>query len=434
MITIENETLGYYTLGFLHIKINTDADVSDLNLLIQNENKVFSTFFHEYIHFLQNFTSTNGFYSSTFYTQLIKYLVDKIKKDTNSNIQLPVSLDNNYNQKSKMKLNSIYIGSSGVVCDQVIYKSYRVTKEEIEYPQGSQLEVPKYYIDYVNIASRENDTYVFGSIALKEYVAHKIQNKFHKTAHPDIPYLLPELILDKELPQLKNYDDLKILLCDASLMHLHPAQFFFDAIEKIKKNRIFPKKPTRFYEFLFERIKFKGELGEFKNENELFNFTAQQILEDSKNIYGSDYHENEANWLLHVINEGRELRIQNPTFILQLVDDDGKFHPNFLEIVQKLGTPFYINNKAEGGYVPPRNLETNPEQVQIMLAASEVIFNAFSNKACALYDFCSTNHKDKNPTNDHCKTNPFLKLAEPEACSFTQLCKSWGIHEKNYIR
>ena len=244
MITIENEALGYYKLGFLNIKINTDEDLSNLNLLVKNQSNVFSTFLHEYIHFLQNFTTTSGLYSSTFYTQFIKYLVQKIKDDPKQNIHLPLKLDNNFNRISQNELNTIYLGQSGFIRNRVIYNSYYNTIEEIKDISSNEgIKPKKYFIDFTNTDNYKQEKYHFGIIALKEYVAHKIQNKFYSIQHPDIPYIVADLILDKELPELKNNDDLKILLCDASLMTFHPAEFFFTTIEKLKLEKKIPKNP-----------------------------------------------------------------------------------------------------------------------------------------------------------------------------------------------
>lgn len=433
MIKLENETLGYYQLGFLHIKINTNKDLNDLNSLIKNESKVFSTFLHEYIHFLQNFTTTSGLYSSGFYTQFIKYLVHKIKNDENENINLPLELDNEFNRESLIKLNSIYLGQSNFIRDRVIYSSYNIEQEEIkDISDGVTIKPKKYLVNYTNTNNYRSEQYHFGIIALKEYVAHKIQNKFYDIVHPDIPYLIAELILDKELPSLN--EDLKILLCDLSLMTLHPAQFFFEAIERLKKNNNFPKTPIDFHNYIFKDVKFQGKMGEFVNHIQVYEKMFDDISYDYKDIFKSPVYINELNWFLHILNQAKKLRLNKPTFILDLINQNGGFTDTLKEIIENLGTPFFINNKNKGGYIPPKKLINRPNQIYILLAASELLNNVYSKKTCSMYNFCLNNHIGENPTNDLCNRNPFLKLNEPNACSFSQLCKTWGIHEKNYIK
>jgi hypothetical protein len=434
MITVENETRGYYTLGFLNIKVNTTESLQDLNELMSQNSSTFSTFLHEYIHFLQNFTTTNGLYSSAFYLQFIKYLVAKIKEESNEEIDLPLKIDNDFNRISFNELNLVYSGQSGFIRDRVKYNSYSIEVVEItDVSDGSKIKPNKYIVNFTNYSNYKQEDYHFGTIALKEYVGHKIQNNFYATTHPDIPYLIAELLLDEELPELKDHDDLKILICDAALMNLHPAEFFFVIIEKLKKEK-YPKEPLAFYNFIFKGINYSGKLGTFKNHIKLFDKVYQDICHDYKDIFGSQVFKKELTWFLHILKNARELRIKNPTFILNLVNSKGKFTIDFKRIIKSLGTPFFVNLNDEGGYIPPRKLKEKPDQIYILLAASELLFNAYQNKRCDLYNFCSKNFAAKDPTNGFCISNPFEKINEPDACPFVQLCKTWGIHEKKYLR
>lgn len=431
MLTIENEELGYYTLGFLHIKLNTDHSLENLNSLIQNQSKTFSTFLHEYIHFLQNFTTTSGLYSSGFYTQFIKYAIDKIKKSEEAQIKLPLQIDESFNREAIVKLNTIYLGKSGFVVERVIYNFFDYKEVGIDGSGVNSITPKEYYVNYTNIKTHQTGEYHFGIIALKEFVAHKIQNKFFNVCHPDIPYLIAELVLDKELPELCNNVDLKILLCDFALMTLHPAQFFFQTIEKLKKlENNYPKNPSQFYSFIFRDLRFNGDIGTFDNQIKLFRHLYESTKEDYINLFRSPLFQKELNWILHILKNSYALRIKNPTFMIDLINQKGKFKIDLKRIIRSLGTPFFMNNNSYGGFVPPRKLKQNPEQVHILLAASQLLNNVFSNTECSLFKFCSNNYVDNNPTNTWCKENPFKKVEEPQACSFAQLCKTWGIHDK----
>lgn len=433
MINLESEERGYYTLGFLNIKIHTKEDLRNLNQLISKQSLVFSTFLHEYIHFLQNFTTTSGLYSSQFYIQFLKYTISKIKANEDDIINLPLTIDNDYNRESLNKLNSIYLGQSGFIRNRVKYDYYRFEEIVIEdISDNENIKAKKYFIEFTDFETRRNSTYHFGIIALKEYVAHKIQNSFHSIEHPDIPYLIAEIIIDKELPELKDNDNLKILLCDASLMNLHPAEFFFDTIERLKKNS-YPKNPEKFYNYIFKDLSYVGKLGNFKNQIQLFNYVYQQIYNDYNDAFKSKNFKNELTWFLHILKNAKELRLKNPTFILNLINSKGKFTIEFKRIIKNLGTPFFVNDLNDGGFIPPRKLKSIPNQTYILLAASELLFNAYSKNGCGMYGFCSKNFVDKNPTNKLCLSNPFEKINEEEACPFVQLCKTWDIHEKQYI-
>ena len=404
--------------------------------MINNQTKTFSTFLHEYIHFLQNFTTTSGLYSSGFYTQFIKYAIEKIKSNPEQIIQLPLELDNSFNRESIIKLNSIYLGQSGYIRNRVIYNNYSFEDIEIDTGNNQTISPKKYIVNFTNTENFRNEDYHFGIIALKEFVAHKIQNKFHEITHPDIPYLIADLIINKELPELENNDNIKILLCDFSLMTLHPAHFFFHTIERLKAlNNKYPKHPDEFYKFIFKDLKFQGELGTYNNQILLFKDIYNTTKDDYINLLRSPIFSKELSLLLHVMKNAYELRIKNPTFMIHLINDKGRFTIDFRRIIKNIGTPFFMNNNSYGGFVPPKKLKNIPGNISILLASSQILNNIYSRKSgCSLYDFCSNNFINTNPTNNFCNTNPFNKMLEAEACTFSQLCKTWGIHIKTIRR
>lgn len=67
MTILDLETMGYYEPGLLHLRVNTDRDIRDLNKVMAEDRLLFSTFLHEYIHFLQDVTTTVGLTYSSFY-------------------------------------------------------------------------------------------------------------------------------------------------------------------------------------------------------------------------------------------------------------------------------------------------------------------------------------------------------------------------------
>lgn len=434
MIKLESESLGYYELGFLHIKVKTFLSLNNLDETIKSESKIFSTFLHEYIHFLQNFTTTSGIYSSHFYTQFIKHTINTIKTNPNQEIKLPLKIDDSFNRNSLNMLNTIYLGETGFIRQKVIYRDYYSVEEKLtDKINNITIKPKKYFINFTNIEKYRDEKYHFGIIALKEYVAHKIQNRFHQIEHPDIPYIIAELILEKELPDLN--DDLKILLCDASLMSTHPARFFFDSINKLQKTKDFQREPKEFYKNLFKDLKFKYPEGKVVDYKERFNDVYEELKYDYKNMFTGTLYVNELDWFLHILENAKNIRINNPTFILNLINKNGALTQDFKNIVEDLGTPFFINDLTEGGFVPPKNFNKKLSHIHILLSASQLLRAVYSKKPCAMYQYCDTNHEDgDNPTNEFCKTNPFLKLGEVKACSFSQLCKTWGIHKKKYIR
>jgi len=106
------EPLGFYEPGFLHLRVNTDEDISDLNSLYKNNPKRFSTFLHEYIHFLQDVTTPSGLMSASFYIDFIKDVNWTIRNDGKPEFKVPVEITNLNNIEANIKLRLLYRGET----------------------------------------------------------------------------------------------------------------------------------------------------------------------------------------------------------------------------------------------------------------------------------------------------------------------------------
>lgn len=442
MDDIEQSIKGYYTPGFFHIYLNTNLDISNLNELIRVDKEVFSTFLHEYIHFIQNYTSVSGMYFSHFLLEHISYQIAKIKEQKGE-ISLPIKVTDDFNRSSIFTLEMIYGGDKKTITDNCVYLRYESEEIQIIPKIGDAINPKKHKIIYKEHDSDFEKEYHFGYLALKEYVAHKIQNKFIKTDHPIIPYTIIDLIIEKELPELYDKEDLKILLCDLSLMDYHPARFFFDSIENLKNNLYgLELRPLEFYNFLFKDIvfNFEGEhytglIGYERN----FKLIKENLIKSYTNIFESAIFKLEVDWMIHIIEEGYLIRKKFPLFILGIINDDGRIMESLKNIIRKMGTPTFINTNSNGYLIPPVKLNKLLDNVKVQgtlfLAAAEITkLLGTGIKKCNLVDFCEKNFTDGyDPTNYFCYEDPLKKFKEDPCCTLVQLCKTWGITDKKYI-
>ena len=83
---------GYYCPSFFKMEINTKEDLSDLKSL---DTQIISTFFHEYIHSLQDITTTFGLTNACIIVDRMKYYNNDVilnKQD----FKVPYSLSETY--------------------------------------------------------------------------------------------------------------------------------------------------------------------------------------------------------------------------------------------------------------------------------------------------------------------------------------------------
>lgn len=426
-MTKELETLGFYEPGFLHLRVNTDHDISNLNELSRNKDtqKYFSTFLHEYIHFLQDVTTTSGLMAANFYIEFIKDINWTIRHDGKSEFKVPVDITNTNNIQANLRLREIYRGETKG-SELVKYDRYTIEYLEVEDKNGKKVKPPKYKIHYHDLKTREAKNFYFGYACLKEYMAHTIQKKYMpETKHGDIPYQIAEQIVNTEYPAFGNDSMLIVALCDASLMCFNPAQMFFNTIERMKDKGFTPKSTSDVYNFAFKDLKFRGEIGTETVES-LFQKIVVQIDKHFYDALRSDLFLPNYNWLKHILTQAKSLRQTNPDFITELVLEEGKLSPKFYDIFRSLGTPFFTNTIEKGGFVHPNDLKTIPIQPYQLLVFKQII-NVFNgHQHCSLYDFCKT-RPDKDITNNHCKTAPWKRATEADLCPFAQLWRTWGL-------
>ncbi len=420
----EFSVLGYYEPGFLHMRVNTEDEMKDLNELAADESKMqyFSTFLHEYIHFLQELTTTSGIYKCGSFINLIRDINLQIKADSNAEFKVPVEVDNHYNSTANEQLERIYRGQHKVE-NYAKYSHYSFVFTDVLDKDGIVRSPRKYTVFYYDQSGRQQEFH-FGYSCLKEYVAHT-QNLYRPIEHPDIPYLIAELIVATEYGILNSNQLFIVALCDACLMSFHRADTFFNMLELMKKESFVPTAPKDIYTYVFNTVKFSDD-GKVTTIWDLHAKTTEFTLEGIDDALKSDVFTLNKQWLKHIILEAVVLRISYPHFMTEIVQGPGRLSNLFYLIFQKIGTPFFTNNKSIGGFIPPVDLKDFPDQPYQLLVFKEILRIYFGHKNCSLYEFCK-GRPDNDITNSHCLTSPWLRATENDLCPFGQFWKTWGL-------
>lgn len=421
------ETLGYYEPGFLHLRINTDHELKDLNQLAADPTttRYFSTFLHEYIHFLQNVTTTYGLCSTIFLIDFIKAINYEVINDGKQEFKTPFEITNKYNIEANLQLKTIYTGGMDNI-PYIKYENYIVENGSVTDNTGRTVEPVRYKVYYYTKTGQLKSFY-FGSACLTEYVAHAIQSKFDPNiSHPDVPYVAPELIIEKEYSEFGS-DPMHIAaLCDACMMSYHPAQQFFGTIARMKLEKFIPKTAAEIYEYVFAGTKFKDQNREI-SVIELFESTSDLALNQLNNALQSEIFTPNREWLNHIFSEARSLRLNQPDFIVSLVENAGRLSEIFYRTFHQLGTPFFTNKAGTGGFVPPRQVDAEGIQPYQLLVFKEIINIFMGKKKCGLYSFCKS-HSKKEIINDDCLNAPWKRGMGDDLCPFGQFWKTWGLN------
>jgi hypothetical protein len=428
LLNIDFTTLGFYEPGFIHLEVSTRENLNDFNALASNPETahLVSTFFHEYIHFLQDISTTHGLLN---FIHAVEYLKNANKQVTEAGVahfETPLKITNNSNWLTNNRLMHIYRGGENEG-KRVSYLGYKANKEEVETSKGEKIIVPKYLVKCYDHSAQTITTCHFGSKHLKEYMAHAVQNQYApNTIHDDIPYRLVELIVEKEFPRLARNPSLLVALCDASLMDQHPARLFFRTLERMKERpkRSF-KEVEAVYSFAFKNFSFANE-GKKEKVDSVYKDTANRAIGQIQDSLKADIFRPNVQWFEEVLKEAMQLRIEHPIFFTQLVQGSKKFSPLFYKVVSRLGIPFMTNSDQKGFFLPPEKLKSlniNPYYPKVFQAICETFRGE---KKCVLHAFCET-RTDKKVTDDNCLNSPWERVNQPELCPYAQMWKTWGL-------
>ena len=419
----EFESRGFYEPGFLHIRINTDKSLKNLNDLQATDKSLFSTFLHEYIHFLQEVTTTTGLTYASFYINTIKDINQNIINDGKNEFKVPFEFNNEYNTLTQIELRKTYQGET----PDVTYAKYDYYIEEVKQIKDREknvINIKQFKVFYYD-SGRKYKNFYFGTTCLKEFPAHFIQTNFcPEIQHPDIPYVIAELILDKECPSLSKNKDFYLTICDACLMSFHPAQIFFNTIERIKNNNFIPKTAEEVYYYTLD-LKFNGN-GEIYSPDELFEESKKIVIDHFENALQANIFSTNLNWIKHILDEASTLRKDNPTYMTKILSKDGKLSTLFYSIFDKLGTPYFSNNLDDGGLIPPKNLADLPHQPYQLLVFKEILNIYKGEQNCSLYNLCNK-PESQVITNEFCQIAPWERAKGEQLCPFGQLWKTWAL-------
>lgn len=426
----EFEPRGFYEPGVFHLRVNNCEDLSELDRLCEADASSAwrSTFLHEYVHFLQDITTTHGLLNLVFFIEELKN-ANKMIIDGPAEFKIPLELSNAFNFDTNFKLFGVYYGCRDDSRHPafITYKGYSKKDDVIYSNKGESYYVAKYAITYLNVDGDE-DAYHFGSRQIKEYMAHAIQGEFAPEAvsdHPDIPYRLVKMIVEREVPIIAKSRQFLIALCDATLMDFNPAHLFFHSLERMKNCPAWqPTDVDSIYEFVFNGVtpSFNGTSG-FQS---LFEDQINRAVSAFVSSLRTDVFKNNVTWFNSIVSEAKKLRCTDRGFMTRLVSSEGVFSEHFFEIIKRLGVPFTTNAASKGCFVPPAKLaelKIEPYYPKVFQAIRKTFQGV---RKCSMLPLCEANPTQKI-TNCDCSNKPWERVSLPYLCPYAQMWKSWGL-------
>lgn len=407
-----NELLGRYLPGYFDIYINTN-NFLDLNKLSEKE---LSTFFHEWIHFIQDFTTGVGCNNAYVQIELLKYLAKESKK-MSVPVSVPVRLGTDMNVAANLFIRK---EESGIGPENCRFGSVTGVENKLaDIPQAYLSDGSLKVIPITEVTTDAGEKFQFGTVAIMESMAHLCQAYLFPINPGDYlsyPYHVAEMVVEYFCPEIKKNPLNIVALCDMALMSSAPGAQFTSYLMGIRDCTIpKPSKPEDIYDWFYGRTLMKG----YTAINDMACRSYLGILRDPVSF--KDF----RRWIQNVYSEALRLRQSDRYFLLDLLRG-GELSKNksFHTLLELFGSPLMHNNVYDYGKIP---LSGNTGwDVEYMQAIKQILLILCGACGCELEQWCTNSEKtakSKGMPEDllihpdkRCSSNP------PSRCNDERLC------------
>lgn len=428
-----NELMGTYRPGYFEIYVNTDDEV-DLNTLSEDR---LSTFFHEWIHFLQDFTTGIGCNNSYARIEFLKSAGQLCKSQTPP-VKLPVQVDpagnvlvNAFTRLKEWGYSPVTPSFTGIA---------QTRNEMIEIPRQYRPSDSKIEIPICKATTDLGDDLGFGTAAIMESMAFECQRLVFPPSgpdgHPVYPYHVARLVAESIVPGFCD-DPLRLIaLCDMSLMSSAPGVQFTSFLMNIKKcSAPYPDSPEAVYDWFY--LPKEGKipiLDAYREINDLARKSFLGILLDP-DVF-SDF----RLWIDNAFGKALELRSDSPYFLLALLrGGELKKNRHFKNLLSMFGTPLLRNNKYAYTKIPLKGSSGwDVEYLQASWEVNDFLTNSVY-QGCSLRNWCSASlshlRKQGVPEDElikpdmRCLKNPSERSRDTKLCPFALVWYAMGLPE-----
>lgn len=419
MTRLKSDILGCYIPSFFEMHIGTNSRDLTIEHLSPKDRVVF---FHEYIHFMQDFCTYYGLNSIYTYSEYLHSVVNRIYKLNTTEFKIPfVISDNSDNVLLNQIISKLTLGDTDECKTYIVEK---ITESSDELPDNE-------YIDSIPsiIVNEDSEIRSFGAIAIMENMAYLMERLCAPddyVSSPDYPYRVAEKIADFYVPQFSE-DLLKVLaLCDMCLQSSNPAMCFIRTMKHIQAGLISFPTPESVYDYFYEEkavIRGREEVTFLDGFRNLLS-TVQSCLKSYIEIpsLAKSYHQ----WVDNLVSFAINWRENDKYFLLKMArHKDLSSNGCWGKIIHDVGTPLMSNNLGDYFKIPPYGATTDMD-VEFFKSIREINL-LFENgvRECSMLSWCEKSPQS-NP-NEKCKHNPWEKCVEERLCPYALIWRHWNL-------
>lgn len=415
---------GEYYPAFFEMKLKIDGEL-DLNSCSDME---FALFFHEYIHFLQDITTSYGLTRCYSYGEYVNSTVNDIITKPKGSIHVPYLYDDN---RDNIMLGDYLVNITQGDSSEESYVD-RLNNVNIEWDTIDELPYEHEHLKSLKMPLLTADGDVMlaiGATCLNESIAYILQRFITvDNGHlPDYPYSAAEIIVNKIYPAFGENVLNVLALADCCLMFSNPGEIFFKMILQMKDKEYIPAKPHDIY-FHLKEAKI-GIEDTITDPFEHFGVLVEEVRKKLKSYFNNpehpEMHEPYHQWVDTILDYSKKLRLERPAFLLDIFyDGRARRNATLAEIIRSIGTPLMRNKRQDYFTIKPNgqtgySVEINKSVKQIYSILHEAKFQ------CELFPWC--NNSDISPDEKVCLHRPWERCNHEKLCPTAMLWKNWGL-------
>ena len=170
-----------------------------------------STFFHEYIHFLQDITTTYGLINACIVVTKMKFANNYILKLPGNEFKVPIEFSSDPTTELNYKLQEAYLGSDDISIRVLQIKDVRKESSQVYLPEPVNKHLPAIRVYFEDGAGKPR-SFDFGSLHIMETMCQIGQKVFNPAVtHDDVPYRTAELVAKFIYPAIGRTSTLSLL-------------------------------------------------------------------------------------------------------------------------------------------------------------------------------------------------------------------------------
>ena len=415
MKDLNSKMSGLYAPSFFYMKIDAQTLGNEMN------NHDLSLFIHEYIHFLQSFTTLYGLGRINADFSLLTNMINVIKNQ--QIIHVPLSEEEILN-KQTYDNNKICNLTWGDTSDISYLEVTEVSIDSV--PIVEDFPIDSVTITYKDKAGEESFC-SFGAREIYEGMAYLIEQHITREYEisPDHPYNTAVKVIDYLYPEmLDDYRNL-LVICDKALMSPNPGPEFIRIVQWLKQIKPDTRNPDKLYYF----IDMNRNLYLSDNNARLIEFENLAIT-TKKHLYSllqDEYFSNYYVWIDKIFDYAIDLRKTEPMFWLDIVDGGYAFdNPYFTSILQLAGSPLVENKKHEYFSFSPKGADSEDlvyfkifDQINKLLRKGQI--------QCEMIPWCKGSPQAVS-IDKSCYYYPWNHSeSNGELCPYRGIWKHWGL-------